>query len=190
MNEQPVTDWIRGVGEGRRQSEDALWDHYFGRVVRLARTRMLAIQSHLYDEEDAALSALNSVFRGIRNNRFPELRSRDNLWRLLILITHRKITAQQRRESARVRPASQGEAAIEISEIMSTEPTAELVMEMMDETDRLLKRLGDNKLRRIALMRMDGLTTQEIAESIKSTTRTVRRKLERIRDLWEIPEDD
>lgn len=190
MKEQSVTGWIRGVKEGNDRSEQALWSHYFDRVVRLARTRMLAIQASVYDEEDAALSALNSVFRGIRSNRFPELGSRDNLWRLLILITHRKITAQQRREHARIRPASQGEAAIDISEIMSTEPTAELVVEMMDETDRLLTRLGDDKLRRIAVMRMDGLTTQEIAESMKSTTRTIRRKLERIRDLWEVPEDD
>lgn len=190
MTDQSVTGWIRGAEHGDEFSEESLWNHYFERVVGLARSRMFAIQTSVYDEEDAAVSALNSLFRGIRGNRFPELSSRDNLWRLLILITHRKITAQRRRESARVRPAAQGETAIEMLDIMSAEPTPELVAEMMDETERLLAILGDDKLRRIAVMRMDGLTTQEIAQSLQSTTRTIRRKLERIRDLWEIPEDD
>ncbi len=60
----------------------------------------------------------------------------------------------------------------------------------MDETERLLNQLGDEKLRRIAVMRMDGLSTEEIAERLRSTSRTIRRKLERIRDVWGIPEED
>lgn len=190
MNDESVTGWIRGAQDGDSLSEESLWNHYFDRVVALAKTRMFAIQASVYDEEDAAVSALHSMFRGIRNGRFPELHSRDNLWRLLILITHRKIVAQRRRQSARIRPVGQGKATIELSEIMSAEPTPEVVAEMMDETERLLRVLGDEKLRRIAVMKMDGLTTQEIAESLGSTSRTVCRKLERIRDLWEVPEED
>lgn len=151
---------------------------------------MFAIHAAVYDEEDAAISALNSLFRGIRDNRFPDLHSRDNLWRLLLLITHRKLNAQKRRQAARISPAFQDEARVSIDQIVSSEPTPELVTEVMDETERLLNLLGDEKLRRIVVMRMDGLSTEEIAERLKSTSRTVRRKLERIRDIWEVPHGD
>lgn len=190
MTDQSITGWIRGSEAGDSQSQTMLWNHYFDRVVRLARSRMYAIQASVYDEEDAAASALNSLFRGIRNNRFPDLHSRDNLWRLLILITHRKLIAQRRRQAVRIGSAVQSEVSDGIAQIVCSEPTPEMVAEMMDETERLLRLLGDDRLRRIAVMRMDGLSTVEIAERLNSTSRTIQRKLERIRDIWEVPNDD
>lgn len=190
MTDQSVTGWIRAIEGGDHQSEELLWKHYFDRVVRLARSRMFAIQASVYDEEDAAVSALNSLFHGLRNSRFPELHGRDNLWRLLILITHRKLIAQKRRQSARIGPAAHDESGDRINQIVCSEPTPEMVAEMMDETERLLNLLGDEKLRRIAVMRMDGLSTEEIAERLRSTSRTIRRKLERIRDVWGVSEED
>ena len=65
MSEESVTNWIAGVGAKDPDSEQALWNHYFKQVVRLARSRMQALQSAIYDEEDAAASALRSLFRGI-----------------------------------------------------------------------------------------------------------------------------
>ena len=190
MKDQSVTGWIRGSEAGDDQSQEKLWNHYFDRVVRLARSRMYAIQASVYDEEDAAVSALNSLFRGIQKNRFPDLHSRDNLWRLLILITHRKLIAQKRRQAARINPAVQDEASERIDQLVSSEPTPEMVAEMMDETECLLNLLGDDSLRRIAVMRLDGLSTEEIAERLKLTSRTIRRKIERIRDIWGVPEED
>ncbi len=110
MDENSITAWIRGAEKHEKCSEELLWKHYFDRVVRLARSRMFAIQASVYDEEDAAASALNSLFHGLRNNRFPELHGRDNLWRLLILITHRKLIAQKRRQSARIGHAAHDES--------------------------------------------------------------------------------
>ena len=118
MHDPPITEWIRRA-EGRdAQSEEALWDHFFERVVRLARTRMFALQATVYDEEDAAVSALNSLFRGIRNRQFPDLHDRHNLWRLLILITKRKVRAQWRREAARGQPASQADSQSAMAELL------------------------------------------------------------------------
>ena len=189
MHDPPITDWIRRA-EGRdAQSEEALWDHFFRRVVRLARTRMFALQATVYDEEDAAVSALNSLFRGIRNRQFPDLHDRHNLWRLLILITKRKVRAQWRRESVRGQPASQADSQSAMAELLCNQPTPEFVTDVMDETEHLIQQLPDETLKRVALLRMDGLSTDEIAEQLDWTARTVRRKLERIRDLWNIPKE-
>jgi len=188
MTDPPITQWIRGVEQGDPHSEQALWNHYFQRVVRLASTRMFALQGTVYDEEDAAISAIHSLFRGIQRGRFPELRDRENLWRILVLITKRKLRAQWRRESTNRRssePNEPGAAEVHIEEVIGSEPTPEFVAEMMDETERLLEVLGDDTLRRIAVMRMDGLTNDEIAARVGCASRTVRRKVERIRTVWE-----
>ena len=42
------------------------------------------------DEEDVALSAFDSFCRGDGAGRFPRLDDRDDLWRLLLLLTARK----------------------------------------------------------------------------------------------------
>ena len=64
------------------------------------------------DEEDAALSAFDSLCAGLARGQFPQLADRDDLWRLLVVITTRKVQAQarrrlrQKRGGGQVRPAS------------------------------------------------------------------------------------
>jgi len=62
------------------------------------------------------------------------------------------------------------------------------VAQMMDETEHLLSKLDDERLRRIAVMKLDGLTNDEIAERLQCATRTVQRKMDLIRDQWHIEE--
>ncbi|MEM7478244.1 MAG: ECF-type sigma factor [Planctomycetota bacterium] len=185
---EPITDWIAGVGAKDPESEQALWNHYFHQVVRLARSRMLALQSTFYDEEDAAASALRSLFRGIQQQRFPNLHSHENLWALIVLITTRKLRAQWRRANSQKRSRHRIEgqpAELTLSEAISREPTPEFVTEMMDDVKHLIETLDSDVLRRVALMKMDGLTNDEIATTIGCTRRSVLRKLERIRDYWD-----
>ncbi len=193
MSDPPITKWISGARERDEGSEQALWNYYFQQVVRLARTRMFGLQGIVYDEEDAAISALGSLFRGLREERFPRLHDRHNLWRILVVITTRKLRAQWRRETAGRRHQERvelREGKVGINEIIDNDPTAEFVAEMMDETESLLEKLGENTLRRIVLMRLDGMTNNEIASRLGRTTRTVERKMERIRRIWGIADDE
>ena len=193
MTDPPITQWIRGAQARDETSEHGLWNHYFERVVRLARSRMFALQASVYDEEDAAVSALRSVFRGIQGERFPELHDRNNLWRILVVITNRKLRAQWRRETAgrRSHKAVDSNAEpVSIEEIIGREPTPEFVAEVMDETEAWLERLADRTLQKILVMRLDGFTNDEIAAQLDCTTRTVERKMERIRLLWNVREDE
>ena len=49
------------------------------------------------DEEDAALSAFDSLCAGLAKGQYPQLADREDLWRLLVVITTRKVRAQARR---------------------------------------------------------------------------------------------
>ena len=189
MSDQPITQWITKATHSDVEAEHGLWNHYFDRVVRLARSRMFHVQASVYDEEDAAVSAMHSLFRGIRTQRFPDLHDRHNLWRILIVIANRKLRAQWRRQTTQGRTAPAAEVEFDLNEVLSNEPTPEFITEMMDETEHLLESLDDDQLRRIAVMRMDGFDNDEIAERLGCASRTVLRKLERIRDIWGVGDE-
>jgi DNA-directed RNA polymerase specialized sigma24 family protein len=65
------------------------------------------------------------------------------------------------------------------------EPTPEFAAEVAEECARLFDLLGDIELRSIALWKMEGHTTDEIAARLGRAPRSVERKLHRIRNLWE-----
>ena len=83
-----VTEWLQSLKQGDGHAESKIWNAYFERLVRMARQKLGPVKRH-YDEEDAALSAFNSFFEGVKAGRFPDLNDRDNLWKLLVVITVR-----------------------------------------------------------------------------------------------------
>jgi DNA-directed RNA polymerase specialized sigma24 family protein len=53
-----------------------------------------------------------------------------------------------------------------------------------DECRVLLGRLRDDSLRRVALLRMEGYTNEEVADRLGCSLRTIARKIELIRRTW------
>jgi hypothetical protein len=94
----------------------ALWERYFPQLVRLARKELelRGAPRRAADEEDVAASVMESLFRAAEEGRLPDLADRDDLWRLLLRMTARKVVdlkrheARQRRGGGRVR----GESAL------------------------------------------------------------------------------
>jgi hypothetical protein len=80
---------------GDLAAAQGLWERYFARMVDLARTRLRASRGRDAgsDEEDAALSAFDSLCAGLARGKFPQLADRDDLWRLLVVI--RRILAAE-----------------------------------------------------------------------------------------------
>jgi RNA polymerase sigma factor (sigma-70 family) len=173
-----VTLWIARLKEGERAAVGPLLERYFQRLVRLARARLQG-RAGLADDEDVALSAFNSLCLGAERGRFPRLDDRDDLWRLLAVITVRKAIDLQRRRHAR---AETGDADVE--QFLSDEPTPETEAELAEECSALLDRLGDPRLQAVALWKVEGYTDAEIAEKLGCGLRSVERKLHRIRLLW------
>ena len=53
-----------------------------------------------------------------------------------------------------------------------------------EEYERLMRLLHDDRLRQIALGKLEGYTNDEIAEQSGLTSRSIERKLKRIRQIW------
>jgi DNA-directed RNA polymerase specialized sigma24 family protein len=71
-----------------------------------------------------------------------------------------------------------------LEEVIGREPTPEFALQIAEECERLLARLGDEGLRTVALWRMEGYTVEEIAVRLECVPRTIERKLRVIRRLW------
>jgi DNA-directed RNA polymerase specialized sigma24 family protein len=146
------------------------------------------------DEEDAALSAFDSFCRGAARGRYPRLGDRDDLWRLLVVLTERKAFDQIRHERRQRRgggkivgmPEAPDGDGVDRGIVLAEypRPTPEFAAIMADECGRLLARLPDETLRRVALLKMEGDTSEEIAERLGCSLRSVARKLELIRRTW------
>ena len=195
-SEGSVTRWLHQLQTGDRAAAQELWNRYFRRLVGLARSKLQGAPRRAADEEDVALSAFDSFCRGAEQGRFPRLDDRDNLWRLLVVITERKALdlVQHERRQKRGGGDVRGESALgdefEIPEeggleqLASREPTPEMAAQVADECRRLLKLLGDPTLRSVALWKMEGYTNAEIADKLDRVPVTVERKLQLIRSLW------
>jgi RNA polymerase sigma factor (sigma-70 family) len=187
MSQDSVTEWIYKMKDGDDAALAKIWRRYFVRLVGLVRKRLG--QYHLRDRnaEDIAASAFESFWGGL--HKF-ELQSRDDLWNLLAKIADRKsctaITASNRKKRGGGRLV--GESGIPggqaIEDLGEQTPPPEFEMEFLDWLDQLFERLGDDTLRGVAAMRLDGLTVAEIADEQKCSTRTVERRLQAIRLNW------
>src|SRR5262245_63073334 len=159
-----VTHWLNQFKAGDAAAAQRLWERYFGRLVGLARAKLGQHVGRMIDEEDVALSAFASFSRGVEAGKFPRLDDRDNLWRLLVVITARKaidhihFERQQKRdgravldEAALAGPEGSGHRAAGIDQLIGREPTPAFAVQAAEETRRLLELLGSGELRSVAV---------------------------------------
>lgn len=190
-----VSHWIAALKDGDSAAAQPLWERYYRQLVGLARKKLRATSRRAADEEDVVQNAFRSFFRAVGQGRFPQLDDRDSLWRLLVVITANKAlkqlayTHRQKRGGGTVAEptgihtvGSTDEAAL--MEFVGTEPTPDFAAQVAEEYRRLLNLLGDDTLRQVAVWKMEGYGTDEIAEKLSCSRRTVTRKLEAIRILW------
>jgi DNA-directed RNA polymerase specialized sigma24 family protein len=184
-----VTQCIADLKAGEESAAERLWQQYFQRLVGLARAKLGPLARQLADEEDVALSAFKSLCLGAVRGRFPQLHDRDNLWPLLVVLTARKAQDLIKHERRKKRqgghrrddglPADAG-----IEAVLSREPTPEFSAMVAENCALLLDRL-EPELRQIAQLRLDGYTNAEIAAQLNCALRTVERRLELIRRIWD-----
>ena len=187
-----VTELISRLKAGDAEAARKLLDLYWQRLLGLAGKKLSDQARRLGDEEDVALSALASFFLGAGQGQFTQLHDRKDLWHLLVVITTRKAIdlvqheGRQKRSPARdqngaPRPTT-GQADVE--EVIDPRPPPDMGAILDEECQRLLDRLGDARLRSIAVWVLEGYTNEEIAVMLGCAVRTVERKLRLIRSIW------
>lgn len=190
-----ISYWLHQLKAGNPEAAQPLWERYYQQLIALARKKLLGAQLRAADEEDVALSAFDSFCRGAAQGRFPRLNDRNDLWQMLVLITARKAYDLLNHEKRQKRsgdsfgtlsPREEENATVEnaLNQIVGPEPTPEFSAQVAEEYHRLLDLLDDAELRNVAVWKMEGYTTEEIAQKLDCVSRTVERKLRVIRSIW------
>jgi DNA-directed RNA polymerase specialized sigma24 family protein len=186
--EDSVTQWIAQLRSGDEGAAGKLWERYFRRLAGLARKRLQDVPRLPADGEDVALSAFHSLCAGLEQGRFPEIADRDSLWRLLVTITARKARQLVRDQCRQKRGGGQAvhepDEAAGLEQLLSREPTPEFAVEVAEQCRLLLAKLGDEELRAIAVWKMEGAASEQIAARLGKALSTVERRLRLIRTLW------
>jgi DNA-directed RNA polymerase specialized sigma24 family protein len=172
-----------------------LFDRYFGQLVELARQKLSAAPRSVEDEEDLALSAIDSFFRRAGGGQFPQLSQRHELWSLLVTIVSRKAVNRLKKDQALKRGGTPQECAPHVANgnararsldsMAAKEPPPDALVQLNDELHRRLAMLHGDRLREVAVLRLQGYAYLEIAAELGVAERTVRRKIDRIRRTWE-----
>ena len=170
-----------------------IWRRYFHDLLELARNNLSRRIRRRADEEDVVQSMYKSFCLRQQRGEF-DLAGRDALWNLLVTITLRKARnaakkqARDRRDIARevtITDRDDAESAHWALEQMDAAGPSPVEAVLLNEAlERRLEALADPKLRRIALMRLEGYTNREIADLDGCTERAVERRMERIRSKW------
>ena len=193
--DQSVSQWIADLQDCQNSiAQQELWQRYFTRLVALARAKLGDSPRGAEDEEDVALSALESFFGGIQEGQFPDLRDRNGLWPLLAKITSRKAINQRKRQMAAKRGGGKVLAAshavtgpdgeTSTLDFVEEEITPSALVAITEECRRLIDLLPEPALREIARLKLADYTTAEIAEQLEVAPRTIERKTGLIRKYW------
>jgi DNA-directed RNA polymerase specialized sigma24 family protein len=147
------------------------------------------------DEEDVALSVFDVLCRGAAAGRFEILKTRDDLWRLLVAVTAKKVIDRHRRRETDKRGSGnvRGHSIVAKAEdcelggfdqFSGQDPSPAFLVMVEERHRELLSRLRDDTLRQVAQLRMEGYSNEEIAARLTISLRSVERKLRLIREEW------
>lgn len=187
-----ITQLVDRLSAGDRAAADRLVQLFLPRLVALAAKTLSSGAVRFAGPEDAVQSALLSFWNGAQRGAFEQPLHRDQLWNLLGLITVCKVRKQLRRERAKKRGGgrvlAEGDLAavnangnaLRLDELLAEMPAQDFDL----HCDELLARLDDD-LRQIAVLRLLGYSTAEIAGQLNCTQRKVQRKLALVGLHWQ-----
>jgi DNA-directed RNA polymerase specialized sigma24 family protein len=195
--DEPVTYWLRQLEAGDEVAARLLWQRYYRELVDLARARLGTTPRRVADEEDVALSVLRCLYDGAARGQFAALVNRHDLWQLLATITGRKVIDQLRRLNMRkrgggrvrgdsvLRAVGDDRSSVGFDQFRGEAATPEVLAIAAEEFQRLMSLLDDDRLREIAQSKLEGHTNEEIGQRLGLACRSIERKLQRIRQVWE-----
>lgn len=161
-----------------------LWKFVKAKLTSLARRKLGTTGP--YDEEDVALEAFAALCDGLQKGNLDDIENRQSLWRMLAVIAVNR-ARKFARDEKRLRRGGAMSRNVDQSVLQnasSDEASPDVSLLAKDEYRRLLGLLGKDELKRIALLKVDGHTNEEIAEIAGCTRRSIQRRLKLIRDIW------
>jgi RNA polymerase sigma-70 factor (ECF subfamily) len=173
---------------GDQQAARDVVDAYTNRLLALARARISQRMARRIDPEDILQSVFRTFFGRVKAGRFT-IEGQDDLAKLLVGITVRKTLRQVAFHRAAKRDPDleksvEDSASSSLPELPGVEPSPEATVTFLDLLEHFLSKLRPRD-RQIIEMRFQGYSNDEIAQSLGTSDRQVRRAVEHIRAMAE-----
>lgn len=197
LNPGSVTAWLQPLKAGDPAAAEFVWSRYFRRSLLLARSRLRRQPRMTPDAEDVALSAMNALFSTVRSDCEEGPQNRHDLWRLLATCTLNRsrnlVRDAARLKRGNTRELSQASLTPGESECLAlladSASSPELLAMLADEVRALLERLDEEdptqRLRQVAVLKLEGCTDREIALRMNCSRKTVCARTALIRVVWQ-----
>lgn len=175
--------------EGNERAFEAIFERYGDRLVKLASKRISERLAGRIEAEDVVQSVFRTFFGRVQDHRFT-FQNADDLWKLLVSMTLNKLrnkvdfhTAGKRDVGAE-QPLAGNSSNPSAFDPSGNDPSPEAVVAFLDLLENFMQDLREGD-RRILELRLQGWTQEEVAREVGCTERTVRRTLDRVREIAE-----
>lgn len=180
--------------EGLRRSDDQIlrefYERYDGALHLIVRRRLSPAFLRRFDSDDVVQSTLRTFFRRVQTGNVEMLEGQ-RLWNLLCAIALTKLREKVRFHS-RMRRAIQRECSLQRpegavnlgAELAVPECSPSTEVDFADAFEAILQSL-DEKDRLVIDLRLQGRSSQEVAEELGVSERTVQRMLVRLAERFE-----
>ena len=189
-----VTEWIEDLRNNDPLATEKIWHRFVNALVSVANKKLKNSCCRIATGEVVAADAFVDFFKKTPDD-FGRLFDRNDLWKILVVITERRAIDAIRREGTISRgggmvintcdldegPESGQNPAIQ--PVDSTEPP-DVELMLIEAFEERIDSLPNELLRQIAIDRLEGFSNGEIARKHGTSVRSVERKLALIRKSW------
>jgi RNA polymerase sigma-70 factor (ECF subfamily) len=169
---------------GDRSAMDQLLQQYALQVALVARVRLgAALRPHL-DSVDLVQSVHRSLLAGLRDDKFGEITTPEELLALALTMVQRKVARHwrhlRRQERLSGVGSSKGQLPSLLASLSDSGSDPAKSVEIRDQVQQLCSELDETERRMIEL-RMDGHSTAEVAGILGIAANVLRVRLSRLR---------
>lgn len=194
MGEQTVHH-IGAMQAGDEESLSWLCENFLPSVEAFSRRRIGKFRK-MADEQDVAMQAIYVFWKGMREGKFTDVESRDDLRKILCGIAYRTAQGHVRHHLAQKRGGAglRGESMFEQQRAAgspgldgfagdSSDAAADSMHAVLGQCEDLLNSLDDLD-RKIAVLKFEGHNHAEIAEATGYSVGHIERRVSKIKQVW------
>ena len=184
-----TTRWVTGFRDSDEEVIAEFWYAHEERIRRIANRQLSATLKRRLDEDDVAQSVFRTFIRRMSDDQFS-FENRDDIKSLLYSITINKVRQKAHFHLAKKRGIDQEVYLSRLTNLQRSEPTPDEVAAFNEILELIEDLKPDEQV--IIQMRLDGHTQEEIAEVLRCSERTIRRRMNdlasRLQDLTGVEE--
>ncbi len=180
-----VLELVEQAQAGDDDAFTRLYEQYTEHLKHYLQSKISTRFQTRFDTDEVVISMWETVAKGLQQEGRFTFDEDEDVWRLLVSISLNKLRRNIERESAEKRGAHREQALHDQQlDAIARRPSMEEQVHAGELIDQIVQRV-DAETAMILHMRLDGDLQAEIARKLDIDERTVRRKMQRVRQVVE-----